>query len=122
MGNPHAVFIVPEVTDRLVLGLGPKIEKHQIFPASVNVEFVKVISRRKIEMRVWERGSGETLACGTGACAAAVASVLNGLTERKMEVQLRGGTLEIDWAADNHVYKTGPAAFVFEGSVFFEEE
>ncbi|NLF24706.1 MAG: diaminopimelate epimerase [Deltaproteobacteria bacterium] len=122
MGNPHAIFIVPEITDHLVLELGPKIEKHPIFPAGTNVEFIKVLGRSKIEMRVWERGSGETLACGTGACASAVACVLNKLTERNLRVLLPGGVLEVEWAADNHVYQTGPAALVFEGRTLLDEQ
>jgi len=120
MGNPHAVFIVPEITDDLVLGLGPKIEKHPLFPAAMNVEFVKILRPHELEMRVWERGSGETLACGTGACAALVACSLCGVAERKGVVHLRGGDLEIEWAADNRVYKTGPAAFVFDGTYLLQ--
>ena len=117
MGNPHCVTFVEEITDELVLGLGPKVEVHPLFPNRVNVEFVRVLGREKLQMRVWERGSGETMACGTGACAVAVAAALNDLAERKVTIHLLGGDLEIEWAADNHVYKTGPAAFVFEGEV-----
>ena len=116
MGNPHAVFVVPEITDELVLGLGPKIERHPIFPARTNVEFVRVVDKQTLEMRVWERGSGETLACGTGACATAVAGVLNGRTDRKVELELLGGRLRIEWReADGHVRMTGGAEFVFDG-------
>jgi diaminopimelate epimerase len=117
MGNPHAVFFVDEITDAHVLTDGPKIEVHEMFPKKINVEFVKVISPTEAQMRVWERGAGETLACGTGASAAVVACVLNKLTGRKVIVRLRGGDLEIEWAEDNNVYMTGPAATVFEGAV-----
>ncbi len=117
MGNPHAVFFVDEITDNYVLVEGPKIEIHEMFPKKINVEFVKVISPTEVQMRVWERGAGETLACGTGASAVVVACVLNKLTARKVTVHLRGGDLEIEWAEDNNVYMTGPATTVFEGSV-----
>jgi diaminopimelate epimerase len=115
MGNPHAVAFVDEITDRLVHGVGPQVEKHEAFPRRVNVEFVKVNSRTDATMRVWERGSGETLACGTGACAVAVAGVLTNRLDRKVTIHLVGGDLEIEWGADNHVYKTGPAVEVFSG-------
>jgi diaminopimelate epimerase len=115
MGNPHAVAFVPEITDRLVHQVGPIVEKHEAFPRRVNVEFVKVNSRTDADMRVWERGSGETLACGTGACAVAVAGILTDRFDRKVTIHLVGGDLEIEWAADNHVYKTGPAVEVFSG-------
>jgi diaminopimelate epimerase len=121
VGNPHAVFFVEELTDELVLGLGPKIEHHRMFPNRINVEFVKVVSPTELEMRVWERGSGETFACGTGASAVAVAAVLNEFTERKMCIRLLGGNLELEWATDNHIYMTGPAKFVFDGELFVEE-
>lgn len=117
MGNPHAVFFVDEITDELVLGLGPKIERHELFPKRVNVEFVRLLEKDLVEMRVWERGSGETLSCGTGASAVGVACVLNGITSRSLRVCVLGGELQIEWAEDNHVYKTGPATFVFEGEV-----
>ena len=117
MGNPHAVVFVDSITDGLVLGTGPLLERHEFFPNRVNAEFVQVLSRKEIRMRVWERGSGETMACGTGACAAAVAGVLNHLTDRDVRVHLTGGDLDIEWAEDNHVYMTGPATFVFEGEV-----
>jgi diaminopimelate epimerase len=117
MGNPHCVIFVDKITDDHVLFWGPKIEVHPFFPRRVNVEFVEALSPTEIRMRVWERGSGETLACGTGACAAAVAANLNGKTEREVTVHLSGGDLEIEWAENNHVYKTGPATFVFEGEV-----
>jgi diaminopimelate epimerase len=116
MGNPHIVFFVDEITDAQVLGDGPKIERHPLFPKRTNVEFVKILDRKTIEMRVWERGSGETLACGTGACAAAVASALNGLTGREIEVRLLGGTLRVQWReTDETVRMTGPAVEVFSG-------
>ncbi len=117
MGNPHAVSFVDEITDDDVLGRGPLVETHEFFPNRINVEFAKVISRDKIELRVWERGAGETLACGTGASATLVAAVLNDLADRKASIQLPGGALEIEWADDNHVLMTGPATTVFEGSV-----
>ncbi len=116
MGNPHCVTFVDEPTDDLVLEIGSKIETHAAFPKRVNVEFVKVISQNRLKMRVWERGSGETLACGTGACAVTVAGVLNGKTERSVQIELLGGQLEIEWSeSDNHVYMTGPATTVFSG-------
>lgn len=116
MGNPHAVVFVDEVTDTQVLTHGPIMEVAPIFPRKTNVEFAKVLNRNQIEMRVWERGTGETFACGTGACATAVAAVLNGLTDRSVDLILRGGTLHIDWNEDNnHVMMTGPATFVCDG-------
>lgn len=117
MGNPHAVFIVDAIRDEHIHRLGPRIERHPRFPARVNVEFIEVLDPTTLRMRVWERGSGETLACGTGACAAYVAAVLQGRCERRGKVHLLGGTLEMEWAENNHVYKTGPAEFVFEGVV-----
>lgn len=117
MGNPHAIFFVDEITDEHVLTLGPMIETHELFPKKVNAEFVKVLNRREVQMRVWERGTGETIACGTGASAVAVAAALNGLTERDVTVHLRGGDLEIEWAENGHVFMTGPAKFAFEGEV-----
>jgi len=117
MGNPHCVVVVDELTDALVCGIGPGLETHPFFPARTNVEFVRVADRRTIEMRVWERGSGETLACGTGACAAAVACALSGLTEHRVTVRLKGGALAIEWTDDDHVSMTGPATHVFDGEV-----
>lgn len=116
MGNPHAVIFVPDV-DRLDLAaIGPAFEHHTIFPNRVNVEFIQVLGGSALRMRVWERGSGETMACGTGACAALVASVLTGRTGRFATVKLRGGDLSIRWdEGDGHVYMTGPAVTVFEG-------
>jgi diaminopimelate epimerase len=116
MGNPHCVTWVDEPTDDWVLGLGPKLEVDARFPKRVNCEFVQVLSRSEIRQRTWERGSGETLACGTGACAAGIAGVLTGRTDRDVVVHLPGGDLRIEWnEADNHVYMTGPAVEVFTG-------
>jgi diaminopimelate epimerase len=117
MGNPHCVTFVKQITDALVLGTGPKIEVDPAFPRRTNVEFVVVNRPDDITMRVWERGSGETLACGTGACAVAVAGVLTGRTQRKVTAHLRGGDLQLHWSeTDNHVYMTGPAVEVFSGT------
>ena len=115
MGNPHCVTFVDEITDDLVLRVGPQIERHPAFPKRVNAEFVKVLSRTETVLRVWERGSGETQACGTGACAAAVAGVLAGLTDRKIVTHLPGGDLELEWTSSGEVEMTGPAAEVFAG-------
>ena len=115
-GNPHCVTFVrdPDILD--IETLGPLLENHAIFPNRTNVEFVRVTRRDLLQMRVWERGSGETLGCGTGASAALVASVLCGLADRTALVKLPGGSLEMMWnAEDNHVYMTGPAEFVFDG-------
>lgn len=116
MGNPHCVIFVkdPEAID--VATLGPMFENHPLFPRRTNVEFVRVIRRDVLQMRVWERGAGETLACGTGASAALVAAVLCGLSDRTVQMKLTGGNLELSWnAEDNHVYQTGPAEYVFDG-------
>jgi diaminopimelate epimerase len=116
MGNPHCVVFVDEITDDWVLGTGPRLEVDPHFPKHVNVEFVKVESRSELRQRTWERGSGETFACGTGASAVCVAGVLTGRTERNVLIHLRGGDLKIEWnEADNHVYMTGPAVEVFSG-------
>jgi diaminopimelate epimerase len=117
MGNPHAVIVVDDVSDFPVTYCGPMIETRSIFPRKTNVEFIQVLNRAEIKMRVWERGSGETMACGTGASAAAVASALKGLTEKTVTVHLLGGDLFVEWAGDNHVYMTGPAVKVFEGII-----
>ncbi len=117
MGNPHAVIFVDDVTNFPVTYYGPMVETHSLFPKKVNVEFIEVLSSDTIKMRVWERGSGETMACGTGASAAAVASNIKGLTDKKVTVQLLGGDLIVDWAADNHVYMTGPAVEVYQGRI-----
>jgi len=118
MGNPHAVIYENNIADINLPEIGPLIENSDIFPNRVNTEFIEVIRPDYVKMRVWERGSGETLACGTGACAAVVAGVLNGRNHRKTTVQLLGGELEIEWSeADNHVYLTGGASFVFDGEI-----
>ena len=117
MGNPHAVIFVDEINDEHVLKDGPLAEIHDLFPNKINVEFVKIISPTEVEMRVWERGAGETLACGTGASAVAVACVLNKLTARKVTVHLLGGDLGIEWGDNDHVYMTGPATTAYEGMV-----
>jgi diaminopimelate epimerase len=116
MGNPHCVMFVDEPTDELVLGIGPKIETDARFPKRTNVEFVQVLNRETVWQRTWERGSGETLACGSGACAVCVAGVLTGRTERRITSKLLGGDLQLEWnEASNHVFMTGPAAEVFSG-------
>jgi diaminopimelate epimerase len=115
MGNPHCIAFVDEPTDHWVLSVGPRIENDRHFPRRVNAEFVQVLSPSEVRMRVWERGSGETLACGTGACAVCVAGALTGRTQRKILAHLPGGDLELEWAADNHVYLTGEAVEVFSG-------
>ena len=122
MGNPHAVLFVDEVADLELEKIGPKFENHVRFPDRTNTEFVKVLDRTHVKMRVWERGSGETMACGTGACATAVAAILNGYADRNVTVHLLGGDLEICWdEKDNCVYMTGPAATVFTGEFDPEE-
>jgi diaminopimelate epimerase len=116
MGNPHCVVFVEAPTDDWVLGVGPKIEVDAHFPKRVNVEFAKVLSRRELEQRTWERGSGETLACGSGACAVCVAGALSGRCDRQVTIHLRGGDLSIEWnESNNHVFMTGPAVEVFSG-------
>lgn len=116
MGNPHCVIYVDDATAVDLHEWGPKLEHHPLFPRRINVEFVHVVSRRHAVMRVWERGAGPTLACGTGACAVLVSSVLNGLTDRSATVTLPGGDLQIEWSeADNRVYMTGPAEEVYTG-------
>lgn len=118
MGNPHAVVFVDDVQNFPLEQIGPKFENHPRFPKRVNAEFVKVLDQENVEMRVWERGTGETLACGTGACATVVACILNGLTKDTVTVKLLGGTLQVQWdKAENRVYMTGPATTVFEGEV-----
>ena len=118
MGNPHAVIFVDDVKGLELEAVGPKFENHERFPKRVNTEFARVIDRETVEMRVWERGSGETLACGTGACAVAVACILNGLTEDKVTVRLLGGDLLIEWDKEaDKVYMTGPATVVFDGEI-----
>lgn len=116
MGNPHAITFVNDIDKFDVKKYGPIIESHEHFPKKTNVEFVQVMDRNYLKMRVWERGTGETWACGTGTCAAVVATVLNGLCEREADVKLLGGTLHIKWdSKNNHIYMTGPARYSFEG-------
>ncbi len=122
MGNPHAVIVVKDILDFPVAYYGPLIENHPIFPKRTNVEFIEVLNPSEITMHVWERGSGETMACGTGASAATVASHIKGLTERAATVHLLGGDLFIEWAADNHIYMAGPAEKVFEGTIDIEHK
>lgn len=118
MGNPHAVTYIDDVNNFELEKIGPMFEVHEKFPRKTNVEFVKVIDDETLQMRVWERGAGETLACGTGACAVLVSSVLNGFSKRKATVKLLGGDLIIEWnEKDNHVYMTGPATTVFDGEI-----
>lgn len=118
MGNPHAVIFTNNIKNLDLPTIGPKFESNPIFPRKTNTEFVEVIDKNTLNMRVWERGAGETLACGTGACAVAVAAVLNGLTERKVNINLLGGQLEIEWNENNnHVYMTGEAVTVFDGVI-----
>ena len=118
MGNPHAVVFMDDVEHLEIEKIGPYFENHQCFPNRTNTEFVKVIDNHTVQMRVWERGTGETLACGTGACATAVACILNGLTGEQITVKLLGGELEIFWdRAANLVYMTGPASHVFDGEI-----
>lgn len=118
MGNPHLVIFVDDITSVDLPVIGPKLENHPLFPGRVNVEFAQVLSKNKIRMRVWERGSGITLACGTGACATAVAAITSGKTERITDVIMDGGTLTIEWNEDNnHVMMTGPATKVYSGIV-----
>lgn len=122
MGNPHAVIFLDNVESLKLEELGPKFENHERFPDRINTEFVRKIDRKNLQMRVWERGSGETMACGTGACATAVAAALNGLSDRSVTVHLLGGALEIDWdETDNCVYMTGTASTVFTGEFDPEE-
>lgn len=118
MGNPHCVVYMDSIDSLEIEKCGPWFENHSCFPNRINTEFVQVIDKDTIKMRVWERGSGETLACGTGACAAAVASILNGYTKNCVTVQLRGGDLAIEWDREaDIVYMTGPAVTVFEGEI-----
>ena len=116
MGNPHCVIFVEQATDELVLGIGPIIERSSAFPSRTNVEFVEIMSRGEVRQRTWERGSGETQACGTGASAVCVAGVLSGRTDRTIKNHLLGGDLTLQWNAEtNHVFMTGPATEVFSG-------
>ncbi|MDP4159404.1 MAG: diaminopimelate epimerase [Bacillota bacterium] len=115
MGNPHCVIFVEDFAKLDFDRIGPAIEKHPLFPRKTNVEFIRIDSPREMTMKVWERGAGPTLACGTGACGSTVAAVLNQKTERAVTVHLPGGDLFIEWGQDNHVYMTGPASYVFKG-------
>lgn len=118
MGNPHAVVFMKGIKDLDLPVLGPKFETHPVFPRKTNTEFIEVVDRNTLNMRVWERGAGETLACGTGACAAAVAAVLNNHCDREITIHLLGGDLKIEWSVfNNHVYMTGEAVTVFEGEL-----
>ena len=118
MGNPHAIIYMDQIDNLELDKIGPSFEFHEKFPNRINTEFVEVINKTKLKMRVWERGSGETLACGTGACAVLVSSVLNGFSDRVATIELRGGSLKIEWnEEDNHVYMTGPATKVFDGEI-----
>lgn len=118
MGNPHCVIFVDDVEQIPVDKIGPQIETHSLFPEKTNVEFIQLLEGDKLKMRVWERACGETLACGSGACAATVAAVLNGYIQSRAEVMLRHGSLDVEWAADGHVYMTGPAVLVAEGECY----
>jgi diaminopimelate epimerase len=118
MGNPHAVIFTSDILQLDLPKIGPVIENATIFPRRTNTEFIEVLTNNHVKMRVWERGSGETMACGTGACASVVAGVLNGLISRRTTVELLGGELTIEWKEeDNHVYLTGGATTVFEGEI-----
>lgn len=121
MGNPHCVVFMEDVEHLEIEKIGPLFENHKLFPKRINTEFVKVIDRKTLHMRVWERGSGETLACGTGACATAVAAMLNGFCEDEVQIHLLGGDLTIEWNKEsNHVFMTGPAEIVFDGEITCE--
>lgn len=118
MGNPHCVVFVEDTEDFPIEELGPQFEHHALFPNRINTEFIQVLDRKTVNMRVWERGTGETLACGTGACASTVACILNGLTENEITLHLLGGDLLVRWdREENLVYMTGPARVVFDGEI-----
>lgn len=117
MGNPHLVIFVDDINQIKLEEVGPVLEHHPLFPDRVNVEFAQILSDNKVRMRVWERGSGITMACGTGACATAVASAFTNRCGRKSSIVMDGGTLDIEWADDNHIYMTGPATKVFDGEI-----
>ena len=118
MGNPHCVIFVDDVANFPVEKYGPLIENHELFPRRTNVEFVQILSRTEVRQRTWERGAGETLACGTGSSAVTAACVLNGLTERSILNHLSGGDLEMEWGDDGNIYMTGPAVEVYSGEIF----
>ena len=118
MGNPHCIVFVDDTANFPLSEIGPCFENHQVFPKRVNTEFIQILDRKTVNMRVWERGSGETLACGTGACASAVACILNGLTEDEITLHLLGGDLKVFWdKEENLVYMTGPATVVYDGEI-----
>lgn len=117
MGNPHAITFVEDVNNIDITSYGPEVENNPVFPNRTNVEFVQIIDKNNIKVRVWERGVGETFACGTGACAAVVACGLNGYTDENVNVELPGGELEIEWGKDNHIYMKGPAKTIFVGKI-----
>jgi diaminopimelate epimerase len=117
MGNPHSVFFVADVAAIPIETIGPKLERHKLFPERANIGFAEVRAPDRIRLRVWERGAGLTLACGSGACAALVAAVRRGLTKRKATLELDGGTLEIEWLENGHVLMTGPTAIAFHGTI-----
>lgn len=122
MGNPHAVIFTENITDLDLSVIGPKFEANSIFPRKTNTEFIEVVDRQTLNMRVWERGAGETLACGTGACASVVAAILNNYCDRKVKVHLLGGDLDIEWnEKDSHVYMSGEATTVFDGETYYNE-
>ena len=121
MGNPHLVIFVEDIKDINLESIGPKLENHPLFPDRINVEFAQMLDHGKIRMRVWERGSGITQACGTGACATAVAAALTGKSGRKTDIIMDGGSLTIEWdEKTNHIFMTGPAEFVFDGELEYE--
>ncbi len=123
IGNPHAVIVVEDVDAVAVEQLGPAIENHPAFPDRVNVEFIQIVDRGRVRQRTWERGTGETLACGSGACAVAVVSILRGVVDHELRVELRGGELELSWqGGTSHVFMTGPAAEVFTGHIPTSED
>ena len=122
MGNPHAITQIDDLEKFNIEKYGPIIENDKHFPNKTNVEFINIIDKKHIKMRVWERGTGETLACGTGACAVSVACIQNNVVERNVDVELLGGTLQIEWNdKDNHIYMTGPAKTVFEGEIEYDK-
>lgn len=121
MGNPHFVIFVDDISTIELEKIGPLLEHNEIFPERCNIEFAQLLPGGDIRMRVWERGSGVTLACGTGACATSVAATLTGRTGRTNRIQMDGGTLQIEWGSDNHIYMTGPAQTAFEGRIRIEE-
>ena len=121
IGNPHCVVFVPEATDALVLRTGPLIERHRLFPERVNVEFVEIVTRTLLRQRTWERGTGETASCGSGAAAACVAAARTGRADRKVKIEMTGGTLAVNWRrTDGHIVQTGPAEYVYRGEWPFD--